>query len=55
MYPNTIGWVTINIPGEIERRFPGMPERLVNNLIEPKALISVDYRRIVSTLRPCPS
>ena len=41
MYPDTIGWVTINIQGEIERRFPGMPERLVDNLIEPKALISV--------------
>jgi hypothetical protein len=41
VYPEYSSWVSITDRAEYERRYPFMPDRLVDNLLEPKAKISV--------------
>lgn len=41
IYPHNTTWQTITSRAEYERRYPYMPDRIIDNLLEPKALISV--------------
>jgi len=41
VYPETTNWITIKDRKEYERRYPYMPERIIDNLLESKAKISV--------------
>jgi hypothetical protein len=40
-YQETSNWTSITTRAEYERRYPYMPARLIDNLLEPKARISV--------------
>ena len=40
LYPDIGSWVTIDRT-EYKRRYPSMPERLVDNMVAPKAKVSV--------------
>lgn len=49
IYPDVRSWVTIDTRVEHERRFPNLPERIVDNLIAPKTYISVvPWERLTS-------
>ncbi|MBL8024812.1 MAG: TIR domain-containing protein [Fibrobacteres bacterium] len=41
VYPDTTSWAAINERTEFKNRFPYLPERIIDNLLEPKARISV--------------
>ena len=41
LYPDITRWKSINNRVEYERRYPHMPDRLVDNLLKPEAKISV--------------
>jgi hypothetical protein len=41
VYPENTTWTTITERQEYDRRYPLMPDRIVDNLLEPKARISV--------------
>ena len=42
IYPNSINWVNVsNVREEVERMYPSMPLRIIDNLIKPEAKISV--------------
>ena len=41
VFPNTTNWTSIKTREEYERRYPYMPERIIDNLLKPKAKISV--------------
>lgn len=41
VYPDGQSWVTVDNRAEYERRYPYMPARIIDNLLEPKARISV--------------
>ncbi len=41
IYPDTSSWKNIDTRAEQERRFPHLPERIVDNLVAPKARISI--------------
>ena len=41
VYPEISGWTSIDNRGELERRYPYMPERITDNLLTGKAMISV--------------
>ncbi len=41
VYPNIKSWTSINTRAEYERRYPYMPDRIIDNLLEPEAKISV--------------
>ena len=41
IHPECTSWTSINIRAEYERRYPHMPDRIIDNLLEPKAQISV--------------
>ena len=50
VYPNVTSWVSVNTRTEHERRYPYMPDRIIDNLLEPKARISiVPWNRINET------
>jgi hypothetical protein len=53
VYPDVTSWTTFDTRREFEDRYPEMPDRIVDNLIEPKARISVlPWSRVdVDTLR----
>lgn len=41
IYPNVTNWTTINTYAEFERRYPYMPERILDNLVSPQCNIAV--------------
>lgn len=41
VHPECTSWMTIDTRTEYERRYPYMPERIIDNLLAPKAKISV--------------
>ena len=41
VYPSTTSWTTIDNRAEYNRRYPYMPERIIDNLLNKDALISV--------------
>ena len=41
VYPEISNWVTVDTRAEYQRRYPFMPERIVDNLLTNKAFISV--------------
>ena len=50
VYPNIKSWTSINTRVEYERRYPYMPDRIIDNLLEPEAKISVaPWNRINET------
>ena len=53
VYPDVTSWTTFDTRKNCEDRYPEMPDRIVDNLIEPEARISVlPWRRInADTLR----
>lgn len=52
IYPDVTNWMTITERAEYERRYPGMPPRLIDNLLAPKAKVSVTtWARIEADLR----
>ena len=40
-YPETTQWMSIDSREEYHRRYPYLPERIIDNLLEPNAFISV--------------
>ena len=49
IYPDNNSWTSIGSRAEQEKRFPHLPERIIDNLIAPKARISiVPWDRITS-------
>lgn len=53
IYPDTASWVSVETRSEYERRYPYMPERIIDNLLKSKVTISVaPWDRInVATLK----
>lgn len=41
VYPEIPSWITVDTRAEYERRYPYMPERIIDNLLTHKAFISV--------------
>ncbi len=41
VYPQTSNWITIDSRAEFERRYPDLPDRLIDNLMNTGAKISV--------------
>ena len=41
LYPDITSWTSVNSRAEYERLYPTMPDRIIDNLLEPKAKISV--------------
>lgn len=41
VYPEETSWMTVDSRAEYERRYSYMPDRIIDNLLEPKARISV--------------
>ena len=41
VYPDVTSWTSVNTKAEYERRYPYMPDRLIDNLLKPEAKISV--------------
>ena len=41
LYPDITPWTSINTRADYERRYPYMPDRLIDNLLRPAARISV--------------
>jgi len=41
LYPDNSSWETINSREEYEERYPYLPDRIIDNLLEPEARISV--------------
>jgi len=41
LYPSVGGWRTINTRAEYESRFPHMPSRIIDNLLQQRAKVSV--------------
>ncbi len=50
LYPDITSWTSIHSRAEYERRYPYMPDRLIDNLVKPEAKISVtSWNRINPT------
>lgn len=41
IYPEITSWTSVTSRAEYDRRYPFMPDRIVDNLLEPKAKVSV--------------
>ena len=41
VYPDIKNWTSVSARAEYERRYPSMPTRIIDNLLEPEAKISV--------------
>ena len=41
VYPDQRSWVSVDTRAEYERRYPQLPERIIDNLMAPKAKVSV--------------
>lgn len=41
MYPDVTGWTSVDSRAEYERRYPYMPDRIVDNLLKSDVKISV--------------
>ena len=41
LYPDVTSWTSINSEAQYQRLYPYMPARLIDNLLEPKAKVSV--------------
>lgn len=51
LYPDCTSWTTINSFAEYQERYPYLPDRIIDNLLEPKATISVtNWDRISSNI-----
>ena len=52
LYTN-VTWTSVNTKAEYERRYPYMPDRLIDNLLKPEARISVTpWSRVNSDMLP---
>ena len=50
LYPYITSWTSVNSRAEYERLYPTMPDRIIDNLLEPKAMLSVvPWKRINTT------
>lgn len=50
--PDVTAWTSVNTKAEYERRFPSLPDRLIDNLLRPEAKISVaPWNRIKNDAR----
>lgn len=47
LYPNTTSWVSIDSRAEYERRYPHLPDRIIDNLMKPEAKISITNWEII--------
>jgi hypothetical protein len=51
VYPDCTSWVTVDDRSEYERRYPCLPARIIDNLLAPKAKVSVTtWDRIAGNL-----
>lgn len=51
LYPENSSWVTIDTREEYERRYPYLPDRIIDNLLKPEAKISVvNWGKIIESL-----
>ncbi|MCV9908102.1 TIR domain-containing protein [Brucella sp. HL-2] len=51
VYPDCTSWSTVSDRAEYERRYPYLPDRIIDNLLDPKAKISVTtWDRIARSL-----
>ena len=41
VYPDVTSWTSVNSRTEYERRYPYMPDRIIDNLLKPEAKVSV--------------
>ena len=41
VYPDVTSWISVNTRAEYERRYPYMPDRIIDNLLKPEAKVSV--------------
>ncbi len=41
VYPDVTSWISVDTRREYERRYPHMPDRIIDNLLKPEAKISV--------------
>jgi hypothetical protein len=48
LYPDTTSWTTIDSRTEFERRFPHLPDRIIDNLLTNKARISVTNWSVIA-------
>ena len=52
VYPDVRAWTSVNTRSEYERRYPSLPDRLIDNLLKPEAKISVaPWNRIENDAR----
>ena len=52
LYPDISNWVSITDRAEYERRYPGMPARIIDNLLASNAKVSVTtWRRIAANFQ----
>lgn len=50
VYPDIKNWISVKDRAEYERRYPSMPARIIDNLLEPEAKVSVvPWERIASS------
>ncbi|HMO33116.1 MAG TPA: TIR domain-containing protein [Lacibacter sp.] len=51
IYPENKDWITIDNRNEYERRYPYMPDRIIDNLLKPDAKISVvNWNKIINDI-----
>lgn len=51
LYPECASWISIKERAEYERRYPFLPDRIIDNLLEPKAKVSVTtWERVAGNL-----
>jgi len=48
LYPNNSSWMTIDSRAEYEKRYPYLPDRIIDNLVTKKAKISVTNWNIIA-------
>lgn len=48
LYPNNSSWMTIDSREEYEKRYPYLPDRIIDNLVTKKAKISVTNWNIIA-------
>lgn len=48
LYPNNSSWMTIDSKAEYEKRYPYLPDRIIDNLMTKKAKISVTNWNIIA-------
>ena len=51
VYPDITSWTSVNSRVEYERRYPYMPDRIIDNLLKPEAKVSVTPWNRIDTTR----